>query len=147
MTEILKSIEGREFGLADTGNLVGNGLQITAPLADASIAVSSETTNVRTVTIQLKDIHGNDLAYVGDVWIGVFSDTTRTAFATGGSTGLAIGTDGALLAVVAKKLFLATSESDGDIDMTWTDTGTESVSVGIRLPTGRWVMSDAFANT
>ena len=71
-----------------------------------------------------------------------------TAYAsTGGSTGIAIGTDGALLAVVAKKYFLATSESDGDIDLTWTDTGSESVAVGVRLPNGRVVVSDAFANT
>jgi hypothetical protein len=66
---------------------------------------------------------------------------------TGGSTGLAIGTDGALLAVVAKKYFLATSEADGDIDLTWTDTGTESVAVGVRLPNGRVVVTSAFANT
>lgn len=147
MPEALTTIEGRALGLADTGNLVGNNLQITAPLVDATIVVSTETSNVRTVTIRLKDIHGSALAYVADIWIAVFTDTTRTAYATGGSTGLAIGTDGALLPVVAKKLFLATSESNGNIDLTWTDTGTESVSVGIRLPTGRWVMSDAFANT
>ena len=51
------------------------------------------------------------------------------------------------LAVVAKKYFLCTSESDGDWDGTWTDTGTEQVSVAVRLPNGRVIPSTAFANT
>jgi hypothetical protein len=78
----------------------------------------------------------------------MYTTSARTAFATtGGSTGIAIGTDGALLAVVAKKLFLVTSEADGDIDLTWTDTGTESVSLALYLPNGTVVTSAAFANT
>jgi hypothetical protein len=56
------------------------------------------------------------------------------------------GTDGALLAVVAKKYFLATSETDGDIDLTWTDTGTEVAYLGLRLPNGRVIISDALTN-
>lgn len=144
----MKSIVGRRLGLETTGNLVGNGLQITRPCVDASITVGDESTNVRAITIQLKDANGDDIDYVETVEVIVFSSAAMTAFATtGGSTGIAIGTDGALLAVVAKKYFLATSEADGDIDLTWTDTGTESVAVGVRLPNGRVVVSSAFANT
>lgn len=143
MSEVLTSIHGRKFGIARTGNLAGNGIDITQPCADATVTVSDEATNVRTITIQLKDINGNDINYVETVEIILFTDATRTAFvATGGSTGIAIGTDGALLAVVAKKYFLATSESDGDIDLTWTDTGTEAAYIGVRLPNGRIVMGD-----
>ena len=144
-----KSIEGSRIGLRSAGNLSTGGLlNITQPCVDASIAVAAESTNVRAITIQLKDANGADIAYVETVEILVFTTAAMTAFAsTGGSTGIAIGTDGALLPVVAKKYFIATSESDGDIDLTWTDTGTESVAVGVRLPNGRVVISDAFANT
>jgi hypothetical protein len=148
---LFRSIVSRRLGLSKFGNLVAapgtSTVNVTQPCADASITVSTETNDVRTVTIQLKDANGDDINYVETVEIIVFTSAAMTAFATtGGSTGLAIGTDGALLALVAKKVFLATSEADGDIDLTWTDTGTETVAVGVRLPNGRVVVSDAFAN-
>ena len=140
--------DGRSFGQAQAGHLVSNGIAITRPCVDASITVAAENTNVRAITISLKDANGVAIDYVETVEILVFTDATMVAFAsTGGSTGLAIGTDGALLAVVAKKYFLATSETTGSIDLTWTDTGTETVAVGVRLPNGRVVVSSAFANT
>lgn len=146
--EVYGHLSTREFGIAPQGHLVRNGIAITRPCADASITVSAEDTNVRTITIQLKDANGNDIDYVETVEIIMYGSAAMTAFAgTGGSTGIAIGTDGALLAVVAKKYFLATSEADGDIDLTWTDTGTESVALGVRLPNGRVIVTDAFANT
>lgn len=133
--------------IGNKGQIVSGDLDVTRPCMDASITVGAENTNVRAIAIQLKDADGNDIDYVETVEIIVFANANKTAFATGGSTGIAIGTDGALLAIVAKKLFLATSEADGDIDLTWTDTGTESVVVGVRLPNGRIVLSEAFANT
>ena len=146
-----KSILGRRLGIdAVTGNLQAKGgaLDVAQPCVDASITVSDEESNVRTITIQLKDAMGNDINYVETVEIIVFTSAAMTAFVgTGGSTGIAIGTDGALLPVVAKKYFIATSEADGDIDLTWTDTGTEAAAVGVRLPNGRVVVSEAFANT
>lgn len=143
----MKSIVGRRFGLETTGNLVGNGLQITRPCVDASITVGAENANVRAITIQLKDANGDDIDYVETVELILYLNAAMTAFAaTGGSTGIAIGADGALLAVVAKKYFLATSEADGDIDLTWTDTGTEAAYLGVRLPNGRVVISDALTN-
>jgi len=141
MTKIVKSIVGRRLGLGAKGNLVSENLDITPACAGATVTVSDESTNVRTITIQLTDSAGNDIDYVESVEVAVFTTAARIAFATtGGSTGIAIGTDGALLAVVAKKLFLVTSEADGDIDLTWTDTGTEAAAIGVRLPTGAWVM-------
>lgn len=145
----LKSIRGRTLQ-QDVSNksLYSEGIQISRPCVDCSITVGAEATNVRAITIQLKDADGNDIDYVETVELILFLNAARTAFvATGGSTGIEIGTDGALLAVVAKKYFLATSEADGDIDLTWTDTGTEAAYLGVRLPNGRIVMSDALTNT
>ena len=143
------SLHGKAFGFdSETGNLVNSaGVALTPPCADASITVGDESSNARAITIQLKDINGNDIAYVEEVEIVMFLTADRLAYVvTGGSTGIAIGTDGALSTVVAKKRFYATSEADGDIDLTWTDTGTEAAFLGLKLPTGRWVMSTALTN-
>ncbi len=147
MTAALTEIFGRKFGISSLGNLVANDLDITPICADASITVSAEATNVRTVTIQLKDAIGNDIAYAEVVELFVFADIGKAAIATGGSTGIEAGTDGAILSTVTAKLhFVLSSEADGDIDLTWTDTGSEEVALGLRLPTGRVVMTAAFAN-
>lgn len=143
-----KAIVGRRFGLGAYNELKSNDIQITRPCVDASIAVSAENTNVRTITIQLKDADGRDIDYVEEVDLILFLTADRLAYVvTGGSTGIAIGTDGALQTIVAKKVFRATSEADGDIDLTWTDTGTEAAFLGVRLPNGRYVMSSALTNT
>lgn len=142
------SIHGKRLGIAQTGNLEARGIEITPRCVDATITVSDETSNVRDITIQLKDANGDDIAYAELVKLYVFSNATRQALATGGSTGIAIGSDGTILIThTAKLIFEIISEADGDIDLTWTDTGTESVVLGLLLPTGRWVMTDAFANT
>lgn len=150
MSDTLVSLHGRaaQFS-AQRFNLFSHGKEVSMPAVDASITIGAESTaNARAITIQLKDSLGKDIDYVETVELIMFTSSAKTAFATtGGSTGLAIGSDGALLAVVAKKYFLATSETDGDIDLTYTDTATsETVCLGIRFPTGRIVTSSAFAN-
>lgn len=146
-TDAWKSIRGRELAMTPAGNLTSNEVQMTNPCVNATITIGAENANVRTITVQLLDSEGRDLDYVEHFWLAVYSSAAMTAFATGGSTGVAIGTDGAALAVVAKKLFLCTCESDGDWDGTWTDTGTESVAIALHLPSGVTIVSDAFANT
>ena len=77
----------------------------------------------------------------------MFLDAAQAAFvATGGSTGIEIDTDGALLEITAKKHWIAVSEDDGDIGLTWTDTGTEVAFLGLRLPSGRVIISDTLEN-
>lgn len=144
----LKSILGKRFGVDGYGRAVANGIALTPKCVDATITVAAEDTNVRAITIQLKDANGNDLDEAAQVRLTVFTNATRQALATGGSTGIAIGTDGTILAThTAKLVFDIMSEADGDIDLTWTDIGTESVVLGLLLPNGNWVMSEAFANT
>lgn len=145
----LTSLRGRRLAIGAKGGLGGGdtGVAITNPCVNASIVVTVGD-DLGTVVIQLQDANGNDIDYVETVMVVLYTTAARTAFATtGGSTGLAIGTDGALLALVAKKVFLVTSEADGDIDFTWTDTATESVALALYLPNGNVVTSAAFANT
>ncbi len=146
-TDVRTSLHGSALGIGDTKHLIAEGVAITRPAVNATITVGAEAANVRAITIQLSDANGADIDYVENVQIILFLNAAKTAFvATGGSTGIEIGTDGALLALVAKKVFEATSESDGDIDLTWTDTGTEAAYLGVRLPNGRIVMSTALTN-
>ena len=143
------SLHGRRFGIdSETGALRNAaGLQLNSPCVDATITVGAEDTGVRAITIHLKDAAGRDINYVETAEIIVFSSAAMTAFAgTGGTTGIAIGAEGALLPIVAKKYFLATSAADGVIGLTWTDAGSESVAIGVRLPNGCVVVSEAFAN-
>jgi hypothetical protein len=139
-------IEIKSGGLLEV--LSGGKFDWAGAVADASITVGAEVANVRAITIQLKDAQGNDLTVRQSVLIAVLADANGDAFVTtGGSTGIAIGTDGALLALVAKKLFLAISEDDGDIDLTWTDTGTEAAYLAVVLPNGKLIISAAMTNT
>lgn len=129
--------------IADAGDVI----DFAGAVASASIVVGAENANVRAITIQLKDAQGNDLAHRAMVRIAVLADANGDAFVvTGGSTGIAIGADGALLPIVAKKLFQAISEADGDIDLTWTDTGTEVAYLAVILPNGRMIISAALTN-
>lgn len=133
---------------ATDGAVTTNDVVAASGCVDASITVGAENANVRTVTIQLKNADGTDRAQVDYVQAALFLNSAMTAFATtGGSTGIEISTDGALLAVVAKKYWLLTSEADGDIDLTWTDTGTEPAFLGLILPSGRVIVSSALTNT
>ena len=144
---ILTSIEGRRFGLGVTNEIISNDIQISRPCVDATITVGAEAANVRAITIQLLDANGEDIDHVEEVELVLFLTADKLAYVvTGGSTGIAIGTDGALSTIIAKKVFRATSEIDGDIDLTWTDTGTEAAFLGVKLPNGRYVMSDALTN-
>lgn len=150
MSTMRTSLHGRRFGLGDSNELVSNEIQITRPCVDATITVSAEgatVANQRDITIQLLDADGNDIDYAEEVELTLFLTADRLAYVvTGGSTGIAIGTDGSLLTIVAKKHFLCTSEADGDIDLTWTDTGTEAAFLGVKLPNGRYVMSSTLQN-
>ena len=111
---------------------------------NATITLGAEAGDTIPITIQLLDAAGKDLDYVEEVSIAIFANVGRTAYATtGGDTGIEIGTDGALQAIVAKKYFKATCEIDGDIDLTWTDTAHEVAFLGLKLPNGKWVMSAA----
>lgn len=150
VNKVYRKQGGNELVVASGGTVKvesGGVFENNGAVAGASITVAAEDTNVRAITIQLKKADGTDIAVRQAVQIAVFADANGDAFvSTGGSTGIAIGTDGALLPIVAKKLFLAISEADGDIDLTWTDTGTEAAFLAVILPNGKMIISAALAN-
>lgn len=147
-------LHGREFGLAEAGNLVSRNIPLGSPAVDASVTVSAEgasTANVRDIVIQLKDREGNALDYVEEVEVALFLDAARVAYVvTGGSTGIEIDDTpaaGAIQALVAKKRWMGVTSATGALNLKWTDTGTEAAFIGVKLPSGRWVMgSQALTN-
>jgi hypothetical protein len=146
-----KSILGKRLGLGAYGQLASQTptavVDITPKCADATITVAAEITDVRQITIQLKDIHGNAIDYAEVVDIIMLLNATPTDFvATGGSTGIAIGASGKLQTVIVKKRFTAMSTTAGVIALTWTDTGTEAAFLGLVLPTGRMIISSTLQN-
>lgn len=139
----VNQILGRWFGLAEAGNLYVNGKAITSPCVDATVVVDPTSTSPRAITVTLLDAEGRALDYAENVELIVYSTTAMVDFtATGGSTGLAIGASGKLLAQVAKKVFKAISTTAGVIALTHTDTGTDACYLGVRLPNGRVIGAD-----
>lgn len=149
MPEALTHIRGRALGQTKTGQLTSQGIALTPAAMDATVTVSDEATNVVTITIQLLDAHGNDIDSVEMVDLFMFDDATgTTAASVSPSTGLAAGTDGAIISTVtAHKHYVLTSESDGDIDLTFTDTGADTTYVAVRLGNGRLVFGDQAITT
>lgn len=116
-------------------------------VADASITVGAEASDVRAITIQLKNGYGRAINFAAEVELVVLLNAAGSDFAaTGGSTGIAIGASGKLQSIVAKKRLRAISNTAGVIALTWTDTGTEVAYLAVQLPNGKRVISAALTN-
>lgn len=151
MTEGLTSIHGRRLSLGPKDQLVSNSIEISRPCVDATITVGAEGATVadqRDISITLKDAKGNAINYAEMVELIVFSSSAMTDFtATGGSTGIAAGASGKILALVAKKVFRAISTTAGVIEVIYTDIGTDAAYLGLRLPNGRIVAGGTLTTT
>ena len=114
----------------------------------ATISVGTETDNVINVAIQLTDYLGNDLTNAASILAYCASDSAGLNIITKTfSTETAIGTDGSLGIILAKTMYQLTSEADGDIDLDFTDTGTNSCYLALVMPNGKLVVSDAITFT
>lgn len=149
-----RSIIGQVLGQDNkTNKLVSRGIDITRAAVDASITVSDEgetTANTRDIVVTLLDSEGVAISEVEAIELQMFLNAAKTAYVvTGGSTGISLqgGGDGALLALVAKKIFVATTEATGILELEWLDTGSEAAFLGVKLPNGRIVMSTGLANS
>lgn len=115
-------------------------------VASGTWTIGAEATNVRAITLQLKDGNGAPLTQKRIVRLVVFSTTGKTALATGGSTGIAADTGSLIIAThTAKLVFEILTDATGLLSLTWTDTGTESVVLQAEID-GIVVDSAAFAN-
>lgn len=117
---------------------------------DATITISAEgatQSNQRDITITLKDAAGNAIDYAEMFEIVMTLTAANVSFmATGGSTGIAEGAAGKILALVAKKIFRCFTNTSGVCSVIYTDTGTEAGYLAVRLPNGRLINGGAVTN-
>lgn len=113
---------------------------------DAVITVGAEAGNVINVSIQLKaDKNRINLAArrVLDIYLADAA-TGAAIIATAPSSGIAIGTSGAVLAsVVANKYLKVVSTAAGLIDFNITEAGAKTLYLVVVMPNGRQVVSGA----
>ena len=92
---------------------------------------------------------GADIDYAGHVMAYLSDDSGGIGISgTAPATSVAIGTDGAIIKELTTKLaWLLQSETDGDIDLTITETGADTWYLVVVLPNGTQVVSDAITFT
>ena len=111
---------------------------------DADFVIGAEGANKINVGIQLNDIAGVALAVRGSVNAYLSDDANGDSIAAAApSGGVAIGTDGLAVPVVAGKFLKLVSESDGDIDLDITEAGAATWYLIVELPNGKLVASTA----
>lgn len=119
---------------------------VVGGVGEVSFVVGASDTG--TVAIQLGDHNGDDLAVRGSVFAYLSDDANGDSVAaTAPSGGVAIGTDGVLIPVVADKAFFLCSEADGDIDIVLTEAAADTWYLVVVLPNGTHRVSGAIAFT
>jgi len=110
----------------------------------ATITVAEKDTDEWYVYIQLTDYLGNDITVPNTVIGYLASDADGLDINEASvTTETAIKADGSISVLTTKIAYLLTSEADGDIDLTITDTGADVYYFVVVLPTGKLVISDA----
>jgi len=104
----------------------------------------AEDTNTITVSVQLKTVAGADLAAVGAIHGFLAADAAGAAVTDLTIASLANGTDGEVIPLNSGlTAFVATSESDGDIDIVIGCAGTGTCYLILITPRGKLVASSA----
>ena len=110
----------------------------------ATIVVGAEVPNVINVTVQLEDANGVNLAIPVAVPFYLADDAAGLDPSTAGpSVGTTIGTDGAIVPMVADLSGILVSEADGAIDIDLEDAATPTFYLVIVLANGKLIVSDA----
>lgn len=107
-------------------------------VANVTVVVGAEAGNAINVALQLVDRKGRDITASGAVRAYLSDDAAGASLAASApSGGWAIGTDGLLLPIVANKYAELISESDGDIDITITESSAKTFYLVVILPSGK----------
>jgi len=113
-------------------------------LASATAVAGAEAANVVNVAIQLLDADGNALQARASLTAYLSDDANGDSVAgTAPDGGVAIGTDGLAIPLVAGKAWILTSEADGDIDLDATESGTDTWYLVLVMPDGSLIVSNA----
>lgn len=115
-------------------------------VAGATMTVGAEGADAITVAIQFTDAAGDDLDERASVFAYLSNDSGGDTLTDTPVTSIAAGTDGVYIPVVANKAGHIISESDGDMDLTITYSGSPSAATWylvLILPSGQLAVSDA----
>ncbi len=119
-------------------------LGVYESMAAPDFVIGAQGGDVINVAVQLNDSAGDPLAVRGSVFAYLSDDANGDSIAaTAPDGGVAIGTDGLAIPLVAGKAFQLVSEADGDIDLNITEAGAETWYLILVMPDGRRVASDA----
>lgn len=123
---------------------VQSGAKVGA-ITGVTFVIGAEAADIINVGLQLTDAAGVDLAVIGNVFAFLSDSSTGDSIAaTAPATSVAIGTDGAIVVEhTAKLAWTLQSETDGDIDIDITETGTDTWYLVVVLPDGTQVVSTA----
>lgn len=138
--------EGYPNFMQSTGEwIIGGKLDVNGRADGVKFTLDTPSGTIRVVTVQLLDASGSDVTSVQSVEFHVFADAAGLAYAaTGGSSGITqSGASGDILPMVTKKVFAVRSSATGEVTMRWTDSASEVAFLGVKLPSGRVVISDA----
>lgn len=134
------------FSVSKDGSVSLNRKRATHPAVDAVFTIGAENANVRNISVQLKNSTNDNIDEITCYELFVLAGASNV-LATGGSTGIADAGAGSILhTVLAKQRFTMLSDATGLTELSWTDTGTESVRLAVRLPNGNFIISAPFAN-
>lgn len=111
-------------------------------VGDASFTIGAEAGNAINVAIQLKNDRGQDV-YESCHVFGYLSSNAdgSTIVGTAPNSGIAIGTDGLMIEVISDKAFHLISEADGDIDITFSESGVATFYLVLCMPSGHLKIS------
>jgi hypothetical protein len=146
-------VEGAVSGAATTANNLSDlankatarsNLGVYEKMGTPAFVIGAQGGDVINVGIQLKDSAGADLAVRGAVRAYLSDDANGDSIAaTAPDGGVAIGTDGVAIPLVAGKAFELVSEADGDIDLNITESSADTWFLILVMPDGRLVASGA----
>ena len=118
-------------------------LQVDNKVGGATITVGADAGTTITVTIQLNDASGNEIAARAALWAYFSDDANGDSIAGTGPTSIAIAADGVWQEVITDKAGWLVSEADGDISLTITEAGADVWYLVLVMPDGSLVVSDA----
>lgn len=115
--------------------------------AGASFSLGAEASDARTVSIQLKDKNGNNLANRAGVLAYIATDANGDSLhAASGTLSVAGGANGFISELATDNSFLLVSEANGTIDVAITETAaSQTLYLVLVLPTGQILPSQAIA--
>jgi hypothetical protein len=119
---------------------------IETPVEDVEFDVGDEATDIIPVAIQVVDPGGDALEEKFALELYVCSDAAGETVAAATNVEVAVVTGAALVTHVAHEWFSLVTDDAGLLELTFTDTsgtGTETLYIGIKLPNGKYIVSDA----